>query len=153
MARIFLCHANEDKPQVEELYDRLRALGFEPWMDKRALIPGQRWQWEIPRALKASALVLVCLSKNIGRPGYVQREFKLAVDALQEIPDEMIHTIPVRLDPCNVPEQFSELVRSKNSCGLQVRILQEPCPPPQKCYLWSHRPIRSINGQLNLMSV
>ncbi|ETW92221.1 MAG: hypothetical protein ETSY2_54075 [Candidatus Entotheonella gemina] len=35
MARIFLCHANEDKPQVESLYDRLCGRGFEPWMDKR----------------------------------------------------------------------------------------------------------------------
>ena len=109
MARIFLCHANEDKPRVEALYDRLRALGFEPWMDKRDLIPGQRWQREIPRALKASALMLICLSHNIGGPGYLQREFNLALDALQEIPEDMIHTIPVRLDPCNVPDQFFEL--------------------------------------------
>jgi hypothetical protein len=109
VARIFLCHANEHKPRVEALYDRLRALGFGPWMDKRDLIPGQRWQREIPRALKASALVLICLSHNIGGPGYLQREFKLALDALQEIPEDMIHTIPVRLDPCNVPDEFSEL--------------------------------------------
>ncbi|PON13818.1 hypothetical protein C2W62_32345 [Candidatus Entotheonella serta] len=109
MARIFLCHANEDKPQVEALYDRLRMLGFEPWMDKRDLIPGQNWQREIPLVLKSSALVLVCLSQNIGRPGYLQREFKLAVDALQEVPEEMIYTIPVRLEPCNVPEPLSSL--------------------------------------------
>ena len=109
MARIFLCHANEDKPQVEALYNRLRDFGFEPWMDKKDLIPGQNWEREIPRALKSAALVLICLSQNIGRRGYVQREFKLAVDALQEIPEEMIHTIPVRFEPCNVPEQFAAL--------------------------------------------
>ncbi len=109
MAQIFLCYAREDEAQVRDLYERLRAEGFQPWMDKKDLIPGQRWQQEIPRALKASALVLVCLSQNIGRPGYVQREFKLTLDVLQEIPEEMIHTIPVRLEPCNVPEQFASL--------------------------------------------
>ncbi|ETX08622.1 MAG: hypothetical protein ETSY2_04275 [Candidatus Entotheonella gemina] len=108
-SRIFLCHAKEDQAQVEVIYDYLRALGFEPWMDKRDLIAGQRWQREIPQALKDSALVLICLSKHIGRPGYVQREFKLALDALQEIPEEMIHTVPVRLEPCQVPELFASL--------------------------------------------
>jgi hypothetical protein len=109
VARIFLCHASEDKPQVENLYNRLRKLGFEPWMDKKDLIPSQHWRREIPRVLKASALVLVCLSQKIGRPGYVQREFKLAVDVLQDIPEDMIHTIPVLLEPCSVPEQFADL--------------------------------------------
>ena len=109
VARIFLCHGSEDKEQVEAIYDRLRERGFEPWMDKKDLIPGQRWQQEIPRALRASSLVLVCLSNHVGRPGYVQREFKLTLDALQEIPDEMIHTIPVRLEPCDIPGQFAFL--------------------------------------------
>jgi len=34
VARIFLCHANEDKPQVREIYQRLQALGFSPWLDE-----------------------------------------------------------------------------------------------------------------------
>jgi len=59
---------------------------------QKRLDPWSEWQREIPLALQASALVLVFLSPNIGRPGYVQREFKLAVDALQEIPEGMIHT-------------------------------------------------------------
>src|SRR5881397_3242753 len=40
MARIFLCHAHEDKPQVSDVYQRLRALGWQPWMDKMDLLPG-----------------------------------------------------------------------------------------------------------------
>jgi hypothetical protein len=41
MARIFLCHASEDKPQVREVYQRLGALGFEPWLDEVEILPGQ----------------------------------------------------------------------------------------------------------------
>jgi hypothetical protein len=37
MARIFLCHANEEEAQVEKLDNRLRNLGFEPWMDEQDL--------------------------------------------------------------------------------------------------------------------
>jgi hypothetical protein len=41
MAQIFLCHANEDKAHVREVYHRLCAIdGFEPWLDEEDLLPG-----------------------------------------------------------------------------------------------------------------
>jgi formylglycine-generating enzyme required for sulfatase activity len=43
---------------------------------------------------------------KLSERGYVQREMKLALDALQELPEGTIHTIPVRLDDCDVPEPF-----------------------------------------------
>jgi TIR domain len=59
MARIFLCHASEDKPQVREVYRRLKAEGFEPWLDEENLLPGQLWDQEIRRALKYSDFALI----------------------------------------------------------------------------------------------
>jgi hypothetical protein len=111
MVRIFLCHASEDKPQVAEVYQRLRALGWQPWMDKMDLLPGQQWQQEIPRVLKESDFILIFFSQNsvVQRRRYVQREFKLALDTLQEMPNSMIHTIPIRLDDCAIPSEFEFL--------------------------------------------
>jgi formylglycine-generating enzyme required for sulfatase activity len=110
MAQIFLCYAREDEARVRDVHRRLRALGFELWMDKVNLLPGHRWQQEIPRALRASDFVLIFFSKNsVNKRGYVQREFKLALDTLQEVPEDVIHTIPVRLDNCDIPEQFGFL--------------------------------------------
>ena len=108
MARIFLCYASEDKGQVREVYQRLRAIDeFEPWLDEEDLSPGQDWAREIPRALQASDFILIFLSRNsVAKRGYVQREMKLALDAWQELPGGTIHTIPVRLDDCEVPEDF-----------------------------------------------
>ena len=108
MARIFLCHASEDKAQVREVYPRLHAIdGFEPWLDEEELLPGQDWDYEIKLALKASDFILIFLSRaSVAKRGYVQREMKLALDALQELPEGTIHTIPVRLDDCDVPEPF-----------------------------------------------
>src|SRR4030095_15171549 len=108
MARFSLSHASEDKPQVREVYHRLRAIdGFEPWLDEEDLLPGQDWTREIPRALQASDFILVFFSRtSVAKHGYVQREMKLALGALQEIPEGTIHTIPVRLDDCEVPEAF-----------------------------------------------
>jgi hypothetical protein len=42
----------------------------------------------------------------VAKRGYVQREMKMALDAWEELPEGTIHTIPVRLDDCVVPEQF-----------------------------------------------
>src|SRR4029450_12777917 len=108
MARIFLCHATEDKAQVREVYHRLRAIdGFEPWLDEEDLVPGQDWDYEIKRALKTSDFILIFLSRSsLAKRGYVQREMKLALDALQELPEATIHTIPLRIDACDVPQQF-----------------------------------------------
>jgi hypothetical protein len=108
VARIFPCHASEDKTQVREVYHRLRAIdGFEPWLDEEDLLPGQEWAREIPRALQASDFILIFLSRtSVAKRGYVQREMKLALDAWQEVPEGTIHTIPVRLDACDVPQSF-----------------------------------------------
>ena len=34
MMMIFLCHANEDKAQIRQVYQHLKAEGFEPWFDE-----------------------------------------------------------------------------------------------------------------------
>jgi hypothetical protein len=81
VARIFLCHASEDKAQVREVYHRLRAIdGFEPWLDEEDLLPGQEWARKIRRALQTSDFILIFLSRNsVATRGYVQWEMKLAL--------------------------------------------------------------------------
>src|SRR5918992_2491192 len=108
VARIFLCHACDDKSHVREVYPRLQAIeGFEPWLDEEDLLPGQVWAREIPRALQTSDFILIFLSRtSVAKRGYVQREMKMALDAWEELPEGTIHTIPVRLDDCEVPDQF-----------------------------------------------
>lgn len=108
--QIFLCHASEDKPKVVEVYRFLQQQGFKPWLDKEDLLPGQRWDQEIPKALQASDFVLIFFSqKSTTKRGYVQKEFKLALEVLDEIPDGQIFVIPVRLDECEIPERFQLL--------------------------------------------
>jgi formylglycine-generating enzyme required for sulfatase activity len=109
MAKIFLCHASEDKQKVREVYQRLKEEDFEPWLDEEDLLPGQLWRQEIPKVLRSSDFILIFLSQtSIRKIGYVQNEFKLAIDSWKQIPEGMIHTIPVRLDNCEIPEQFGE---------------------------------------------
>ena len=108
--RIFLCHASEDKRQVTEIYYKLKAAGYSPWLDKMDILPGQQWDIEIKRALRNSRFIVIFFSNHsISKRGYVQREFKLALDTLEEIPDGQIFIIPVRLEECMVPEAFGHI--------------------------------------------
>lgn len=142
MARVFLCHASEDKPQVRDVYQRLQALGFEPWLDEVDILPGQDWDYEIETALEESDFVIVFLSeRSVVKIGYVQREFRRAMYRSEEMPEGYIHTIPVKLDDCTVPRRFrrhqwanlseegafERLVRALHY-GLQQR--GEPMPEP-----------------------
>lgn len=107
IVRVFLCHASEDKLVVRDLYRRLRVAGFAPWLDEEDLLPGQDWRTEIPKAVRQSDVVLVCLSqKAITKSGYVQREIKFALDVADEQPENTIYLIPVRLEECEVPDRL-----------------------------------------------
>jgi formylglycine-generating enzyme required for sulfatase activity len=105
--RVFLCHASGDKPAVRDLYHRLRADGFDPWLDEENLLPGQDWQLEIPKAVRSSDAVIICLSSRaITKAGYVQKEIKYALDVADEQPEGAIFLIPLRLEECEAPERL-----------------------------------------------
>jgi hypothetical protein len=107
--RVFLCHSSSDKPIVRTLYQRLRTNGFAPWLDEEDLLPGKKWQEEIPRAVRNSDVVIVCLSKGaVTKAGYVQKEIKYALDVADEQPEGAIFLIPLRLEECQVPDRLSQ---------------------------------------------
>ena len=106
--KVFLCHASGDKPAVRDLYKRLIAEGVDAWLDQEKLLPGQDWRVEIPRAVRESDVVVICLSnKSITKEGYIQKEIKFALDSADEKPEGTIFLIPARLEDCTVPERLS----------------------------------------------
>jgi formylglycine-generating enzyme required for sulfatase activity len=103
--KIFLAHGSEDKPRVRNLYRDLKARGFDPWLDEEDLEPGQIWPVEIPKAIHQAGVFLACLSsQSVGRVGFVQNEFRIALSAVGSRPSGTTFLIPVRLDECNVPD-------------------------------------------------
>lgn len=110
--KVFLCHSSGDKPAVRDLYRRLRssAVYIAPWLDEEDLLPGQVWQEEIPKAVRESDVVIVCLSRSsINKTGYVQKEIKYALDVADEQPEGTIFLIPARLEDCELPERLKHL--------------------------------------------
>ena len=107
---VFLGHASEDKPIVRDLYSRLKADNFQPWFDEEDLIAGQNWRAEVPKAVRRSHAFIVCLSaRSTTKAGYLQKEIKFALDVLAEQPEGIIFVIPVRLEPCDVPDSLQHL--------------------------------------------
>jgi hypothetical protein len=91
------------------LYSRLKADGFAPWLDEKDLLPGQEWQEEIPAAVRASDVVIVCLSqRSVNKEGYLQREIRYALDTAEEKPEGTIFIIPARIEEVEVPKRLSK---------------------------------------------
>jgi hypothetical protein len=108
LLQVFLCHSSGDKPAVRELYKKLRANGVKPWLDEEDLLPGQDWNLEIPKAVRISDVVIVCIShESVNKAGYIQKEIKLALDVADEQPEGSIFIIPLKLEECDVPERLS----------------------------------------------
>jgi hypothetical protein len=107
---VFVSYAREDETRAREVYKRLLNSGYKPWMDKEDLVPGEAWDPAIKRAVRNSDFLVLCLSaKSVAKRGYLQREFKLALDLSQEMLSTDIYLIPVRLDQCQPPDELSHL--------------------------------------------
>jgi Tol biopolymer transport system component len=141
--RVFLCHASADKYAVRQLYFYLVEFEIDAWLDTEKLSPGQDWEKEIPKAIKNSDAIIICLSKDsVNKEGYVQREIKFALDKADEMPDGRIFLIPVRLDDYDIlPDLPKDLKRIQHvnlfegdGCiklleSLQIRIQQVGASP------------------------
>ena len=79
MEKIFISYAREDKAHARRLYEDLRKLGLDPWIDFENLTPGRKWKNEIQQAIaEASYFLAILSSKSISKIGFVQREWKIA---------------------------------------------------------------------------
>jgi len=106
-ARIFISYAREDEIAVRQLYSKLSDAGFDPWMDKFDLLPGEQWRQSIEKALRKADFLIICLSNtSVQKRGFVRREFRAALDLWQEKHDDDIYIIPVRLETCDLPDEL-----------------------------------------------
>ncbi|MDP3441229.1 MAG: TIR domain-containing protein, partial [Ignavibacteria bacterium] len=107
--KVFISYAKEDYIFAEKLYDFLREQDYMPWFDKKCLLPGQLWNNEIRKALREANYVILLLSGiSVKKRGYVQREFKLAIEYFEEKLDDDIYIIPLKIDDCEIPNTLNK---------------------------------------------
>jgi len=105
--RVFLCHSSADKPVVRILFHLLSVDGIDPWLDEKNLLPGEDWDLAIRSAVRTSNIAIVCLSKSgTNKAGFVQKEIRYALDVADEQPQGAVFIIPLRLEPCDVPDRL-----------------------------------------------
>ena len=106
---IFLAYAEEDAAAIDELYAHLETAGFDPWMDRRKLLPGQNWARAIEGAIDTADFFVACLSTtSIRKRGNFQREMRHAFDCARTAPFDDVYFIPIRLDDCAVPARIRQ---------------------------------------------
>lgn len=106
--KVFISYAKEDFEFAQKLYDYLSENGFKPWLDKKNLLPGQQWDYEIKKGLREANYVILLLSENsVKKRGYVQREFKLGLKYFEEKLEDDIYLIPIKINKCEAPESLS----------------------------------------------
>jgi len=107
--RVFLAYAAEDAAKVDHLYDALAIRGFEPWMDRRKLLPGQNGTGAIERAIRASDFFVPCFSNLSGeKRGRFHAELRYALDCALNQPLDGVYIVPARLEECPVPRQIQD---------------------------------------------
>ncbi len=106
--QVFISYTREDSTAALDLYYKLKAIGFRPWIDQEDILPGEEWDLKVRNVLKKTDFLIICLSQHsVARRGYIQREIKMALDTAEEIPEGSIFLIPVRLEDCEVPSRIA----------------------------------------------
>jgi WD40 repeat protein len=78
---VFLSHNSREKPVVERIAEKLKRVGFEPWLDKWCLTPAGDWQDELATGLRASQACAVFIGPS-GIGSWEDLEYKLATDRM-----------------------------------------------------------------------
>ena len=104
---IFLAYVSEDASKVERLCEILEAAGFDAWMDRRKLLPGQNWPRAIERAIENADFFVACLSRHsVNKRSCFQGEMRFALDCARRVPFDQVYFVPARLESCTVPVTY-----------------------------------------------
>lgn len=109
---VFIAYAVEDLAIVRKLSEALRAADCSPWLDKDRLMPGQNWTQSIEHAISdADAFVACFSSRSVTKRGQFQSELRHALQCAEKRPLDDVFLLPVRLEPCTVPQRIATQVQ------------------------------------------
>ena len=108
--RVFISYIEEDIKFAKIINNKLEDSGYDPWFDKNQIIPGRDFRISIEKGIRDCHFFLILISEStLNKRGFVQREVRIALDLYQEMIDNDIYIIPVRLEQCEVLESIKTL--------------------------------------------
>jgi len=101
----FISYVNEDSDVIDRLQNALEESGAIVWRDRNEILPGQRWQDAIKKAIQEGAYFLACFSSNSESRSrtYMREELYWAVTELRKRSRTNQWLIPIKLSPCIIP--------------------------------------------------
>ena len=121
---VFLSYASQDTEAAKRICEALRAAGVEVWFDQSELRGGDQWDTKIKKQIRECALFVPVISANTQAraEGYFRREWKLAVERMQDMADHVTFLVPVVLDDtkdreAHVPETFLKVQWTRLPAG------------------------------------
>ncbi len=112
LPKVFLAYVQEDGDSAERLFEDLKACGFDPWLDRKKLLPGQNWPRSIEDAIETCEFFVPCFSRrSVSKKGGFQAEIRYALDCARRVPLDDTFLIPVRLNSCRVPARISREIQ------------------------------------------
>jgi CheY-like chemotaxis protein len=106
--RVFLCHAPQDEDRAVRLHERLVADGVQCWTEAVDLRPDQDRDQQVRQAVQRSRHVLACVSRSsLTDRGYLPGPLHEAVEVADQQPEGATFLLPVRLEPCPIPQRLA----------------------------------------------
>ena len=110
---VFLSYASQDAEAAKRIADALRGAGVEVWFDQSELVGGDVWDQKIRRQIGSCGLFVPIISAatQARREGYFRLEWRLAVERMRQMDDDLPFLLPVVIDgtrdaEAHVPDRF-----------------------------------------------
>ena len=106
-ARVFLCHASEDKPFVRTLAHFIADHGAEVWLDEHEIKVGDSIVEQISLGIAGASHLVVVLSKHSVAKPWVTKELSSAL--MRQLGERSISILPIRLDDSVLPILLADI--------------------------------------------
>jgi TolB-like protein/Tfp pilus assembly protein PilF len=109
---VFLSYSREDEGAARRICEALRGAGIKVWFDQSELRGGDAWDANIRGQIKNCALFVPIISAHTQarKEGYFRREWKQAVERLEDIAEGVPFVVPVCVD--DTPEKNALVPRA-----------------------------------------
>jgi TolB-like protein len=113
---VFISYASQDASAAERIASALSAAGINVWFDRSELRGGEAWDRQIRKQIHDCTLFIPIISARTDarKEGYFRREWRLAVERMQDMADDASFLVPVVIDGtpdaiARVPDKFREV--------------------------------------------
>lgn len=119
---VFLSYSSASQPWVRKFTDALTAAGVSAWFDAHDILPGERWQAQIEKALRQSRVLIMVLTQDSVQRPWTFFELGAALAGGKRI----VPVLSDDVDPADIPavvRQF-QFVREKTPEAAAQRVAE-----------------------------